>query len=45
MGMAHQKVCKQGSDDIKVKVKYIRPCPYIFCNSTCMCVSTWAQDM
>ena len=38
IGMARQKVCKQGRDDIKVKVEYIMPYPYIFCSST-------AQDM
>ena len=27
IGMARQKICKQGRDDIKVKVKYIMPYP------------------
>ena len=33
--MGHQKVCKQGRYDTKVKVLYTKPYPYIFLLYSC----------
>ena len=42
--MACQKVCKQGKDDIKVKVNIQKPHPYIFLQYSCTLVWKRCRD-